>query len=394
MTKRSPSSHIGADIVNPAFRLESDWRLDIYYAPMDGLGAGQSAATVLNAAKSCAAFSGMRRPLVARLDYLGVARHLGLLSAAELWMPVGERHLHSTSAIRYPAFVDGKDYGGRTPRLTSHPLLRRYVYELLAPELATIPDAFVIPLGVSVEAANSGREPNQAPAPRERVVSRTPPFPERSAAGSLPRHDRGAEGIAGDNRTSRRKRSRCPRNSRLVARKAGCTRRHGAGVRSVLGPVLGRRAARDHALGSGASAVDELALALSKSNAQRDLRRGQHTSIGVLSFAVNDEATTRHLHGIQRWLRCRVGRHPPPRAASVGFSELEHASARVQRMVDGMDVGHDRANRLSTAQTAHACPREAAPQHLDRARRARPRRHRPHAGHRQATARKQDRRLS
>lgn len=171
-----------ADITKPAFRLESDGRLDIYYAPMDwlrpaarvaivgitpgsgtmliahqtvvdGLVAGQSAATVLNAVKSRAAFSGMRRSLITRLDYLGVARHLGLHSAAELWLPVGERHLHSTSAIRYPAFVDGDDYGGHTPRLTSHPVLRRYVYELLAPELAKIPDALVIPLGVSVDAA-------------------------------------------------------------------------------------------------------------------------------------------------------------------------------------------------------------------------------------------------
>jgi hypothetical protein len=87
------------------------------------------------------------------LEYLGVHRHLGLQSAAELWTPAGERHLQSTSAIRYPAFVDGEDYGGRNPAVTSSPVLRRYVCELLAPELARIPDALVIPLGVSVDAA-------------------------------------------------------------------------------------------------------------------------------------------------------------------------------------------------------------------------------------------------
>ncbi len=111
---------------------------------VEGLAAGRSPAAILNEVKSRAVFSGFRHPLITRLEYLGVHRHLGLQSAAELWTPAGERHLQSTSAIRYPAFVDGEDYGGRTPALTSSPVLRRYVCELLAPELARIPDALVI----------------------------------------------------------------------------------------------------------------------------------------------------------------------------------------------------------------------------------------------------------
>jgi hypothetical protein len=171
-----------ADILKPAFRLERDRRLEISYAPMDwlrpaarvaivgitpgkgtmviayqtaveGLAAGRSAAAILNEVKSRAAFSGFRRPLITRLEYLGVHRHLGMQSAAELWTPAGERHLHSTSAIRYPTLVDGEDYSGRNPQLTSRPALRSYIRELLAPELAKIPDALVIPLGVGIDAA-------------------------------------------------------------------------------------------------------------------------------------------------------------------------------------------------------------------------------------------------
>ena len=60
--------------------------------------------------KLTASFSGaMRSNLIAMLDGIGVAQHLGLKSAAELFTPGGER-VHLTSALRYPVFKDGENY--------------------------------------------------------------------------------------------------------------------------------------------------------------------------------------------------------------------------------------------------------------------------------------------
>jgi hypothetical protein len=171
-----------ADIFKPAFRLEQHGRLEIYYAPMDwlrptariaivgitpgqataliayqtavaGLAAGHSPARLLNDVKAAAPFSGFRAQLVQWLEYLGVHRHLGLTSAQALWTDEGRRYFHSTSAVRYPVLADGKNYNGTSPTLAKHPLLTHYVDEVLGPELAAIPDALVVPLGVRVDEA-------------------------------------------------------------------------------------------------------------------------------------------------------------------------------------------------------------------------------------------------
>jgi hypothetical protein len=170
------------DLLRPSFRLQRDGRLEIYYAPMDwlrpgariaivgitpgkdtmliayqsaadGLAAGRTPASVLNEIKSKASFSGFRGLLVQWLDYLRVHRHLGLSSAAALWTAEGQRYLHPTSAIRYPVLIGGKNYSGRNPSIVRHPILEPYVRDLLAPELAQIPDALIVPLGGAVEQA-------------------------------------------------------------------------------------------------------------------------------------------------------------------------------------------------------------------------------------------------
>jgi hypothetical protein len=171
-----------SDLLTPGLRLEHDDRLEIFYAPMDwlrpaarialvgitpgkqtmriayqtaidGLMAGRTPASVLNEIKSKAAFSGFRPLLVQWLDYLGVHRHLGLPSTAALWTREGQRCLHATSAIRYPVLIAGENYDGRHPPIARHPILQRYLRDCLAPELSMIPNALVVPLGASVEAA-------------------------------------------------------------------------------------------------------------------------------------------------------------------------------------------------------------------------------------------------
>jgi hypothetical protein len=171
-----------ADVLKPAFRLERDRRLEIYYAPVDwlrptariavvgitpgkgtmvlafqtvvdGMAAGRGSSSVLDEVKAAAPFSGFRPLLIQWLDHLGVASHLGLSSAAELWTGAGRRYFHPTSAVRYPVFVAGKNYGGTSPTLVRHPILVRYIDNILAPELARIPDALIVPLGVRVDEA-------------------------------------------------------------------------------------------------------------------------------------------------------------------------------------------------------------------------------------------------
>ena len=77
------------------------------------LRAGRSDTDTQTAVKAFAAFSGpMRAPLIAMLDSIGVNRLLGLQSVASLWDR--DAHLaHFTSALRYPVFIDGKNYWAR-----------------------------------------------------------------------------------------------------------------------------------------------------------------------------------------------------------------------------------------------------------------------------------------
>lgn len=165
-----------------SFRLEHDGSLEVYYAPMDAieyrarvvivgitpdrntarlavgstvraLSEGRCISDALAGAKVHAAFSGFRKQLAAWLDYLELPSHLQLRSSHELWADTGRSLLHATSAVRYPVFVGGENYSGAKPRLMKHPALRRYVFDVLAPELDRIPEALVIPLGRRVDEA-------------------------------------------------------------------------------------------------------------------------------------------------------------------------------------------------------------------------------------------------
>jgi hypothetical protein len=174
-----------ADVRTPAFELQRHRDLVIYYAPVDWLwptariavvgitpsantmliahrtaarrlADGGGARAALQAVKREAPFSGFRPRLVERLDALGVARHLGVASSAALFEHPHMRLLHATSVVRYPAFKNSENYSGQSPRLLSRRgILRRYVYDVLAPELALIPQALVVPLGDRVDEALS-----------------------------------------------------------------------------------------------------------------------------------------------------------------------------------------------------------------------------------------------
>ncbi len=173
------SSYARDQLMTETFLLDRDGDISVYYAPFDhvnesarlvlvGLTPGwtqmnvsfaeargaitddESDDDVLKRAKRVASFSGsMRTNLVSMLDELGISAALGVESASHLFDPYGEDHLQSTSALRYPVFIDGKNYSGH-PAAATKPVLRPY-FEVLADELASVDSALVVPLGKAVE---------------------------------------------------------------------------------------------------------------------------------------------------------------------------------------------------------------------------------------------------
>lgn len=118
----------------------------------DALTAGSSDADALAKAKTTASFSGpMRGNLVAMLDHVGLQHRLGLGSCGELFTTRTEM-VHFTSALRYPVFVNGKDYSGN-PAIHRTPFLKALSERWLTEEVLCLPDSYWIPLGKEATAA-------------------------------------------------------------------------------------------------------------------------------------------------------------------------------------------------------------------------------------------------
>lgn len=114
---------------------------------------GKSEAEAAAIAKTHASFSGepMRTNLIRMMDEVGIARSLGLASTASLW--AGDSHLvHFTSALRYPVFVDGKNWSG-TPDMVRTPKLREWLLTWTGAELKELKGCLIVPLGPKVAAA-------------------------------------------------------------------------------------------------------------------------------------------------------------------------------------------------------------------------------------------------
>ena len=111
---------------------------------------GVSDAEAMHLAKAAASFAGpMRANLVAMLDHIGVAGTLGIASTASLWTS-GLRLVQFASALRHPVFKGGKNYTGSNPGMTSSRLLREQLLQYTGAELASLPNALVVPLGPAV----------------------------------------------------------------------------------------------------------------------------------------------------------------------------------------------------------------------------------------------------
>jgi hypothetical protein len=161
--RRLPRRVTHPDLDGGTFRLHRDGKVEIFYAPMDwlrpsarlaivgitpakdtmliayqtlvdGIAAGRSVPKVLDDVKTQASFSGFRPLLTSWLTWLDVHEHLGVESAEDLWER-GAKFIQPTSAVRYPVFVNTKNYSGRNPDLVKHPILLGYVREAWHPNL-------------------------------------------------------------------------------------------------------------------------------------------------------------------------------------------------------------------------------------------------------------------
>lgn len=90
----------------------------------------------------------MRSNLVKQLDHWGVPQWLGINGAASLF---GEHAtlIQSTSLLRFPTFVAGKDYAG-SPDMVREPFLKKFVYKHFVEEVRHLPNAIFFGLGPKV----------------------------------------------------------------------------------------------------------------------------------------------------------------------------------------------------------------------------------------------------
>jgi hypothetical protein len=169
------------DLLVEQFRVFKSEDVEIYYAPLDFVNVeakiaivgitpgwtqmeiafrrasailrdGGTSVEALRRAKEEASFAGaMRNNLVKMLDEIGLQRAMRLNSCRDLFG--SDSHLvHTTSAVRHPTFIHGRNYSGHSPDLLSHPLLSRYIKVVLAAELTILRKALIIPLGKCVDA--------------------------------------------------------------------------------------------------------------------------------------------------------------------------------------------------------------------------------------------------
>ncbi|KQT50581.1 hypothetical protein ASG52_07165 [Methylobacterium sp. Leaf456] len=136
-----------ADVVivgaTPGKRQAKDALLALRSTAMRGASVEEAAAV----AKSTASFAGMRDLGARLMDHLDLHQVFGLRTTADLFGCAAGR-VHSTSVLRYPILDNGVNFSG-DERIMARPLMRRMVEENLVPELARLPNAWIVPFGVN-----------------------------------------------------------------------------------------------------------------------------------------------------------------------------------------------------------------------------------------------------
>ena len=142
----------------------------------------------LRSVKQTASLSGTMRPrLVEMLNRLGYADKLGITCCSTLWAEHNDL-VHFCSVLKYPIFVDGKDYCGQ-PNLFKVPQLEDLLFEQFVKDIQSIhPNAHIVPLGEMVadvlnQLDHDNHLPHHLPRFDGRVIS--PPHPSGANAESI-----------------------------------------------------------------------------------------------------------------------------------------------------------------------------------------------------------------
>ncbi|GGH80634.1 hypothetical protein JOD43_002540 [Pullulanibacillus pueri] len=175
-----------SDLIHPNFLIEKNGNLEMYFSPHNEfinsgaklvivgitpgwtqmkrafqeakqqLGEGASLDNIIKSSKLVARFAGpMRKHLIEMLDTCGVHEIFGLRSCHLLFDHACDL-LHTTSVIKYPVFIKGKNYTGYSPKIEQSTLLKTYAYGAFPEELKKIKSKFLlVPLGKRVSAVIS-----------------------------------------------------------------------------------------------------------------------------------------------------------------------------------------------------------------------------------------------
>ncbi|WP_428909977.1 uracil-DNA glycosylase family protein [Niallia sp. Krafla_26] len=170
------------DLLREEFLVDKEESMEIYYAPhneyinleakvmivgitpgwkqmktayeqfLKSMVSGEDLETCLKETKQAAGFAGsMRTNLVHMLDQCDLPRILGISKSSDLFGK-SRSLLHTTSIIKHPVFIKGKNYTGHQPTINRSSLLQHYAYREFPNELAQMATpALVIPLGKTVE---------------------------------------------------------------------------------------------------------------------------------------------------------------------------------------------------------------------------------------------------
>jgi len=106
---------------------------------------------VLINAKKQASFGGkgIRKNLIEMLDGIELNEALHIKTCADLY-DEKNHFLHSTSTLRYPVFINKKNYTGSSPSMLKRPFLLKMIQDLFVPEVNKVPNAMIIPAGKAV----------------------------------------------------------------------------------------------------------------------------------------------------------------------------------------------------------------------------------------------------
>ncbi|MFD1707012.1 hypothetical protein ACFSCZ_09740 [Siminovitchia sediminis] len=172
------------DLLNEKFLIDKRGNIEMYYAPHNetvnrrakivlagitpgwsqmnmafreakrSLLQGASAKDMCLQAKRAARFAGtMRNNVIEMLDDIGVHQVFGM-KTSRLLFDECDHLLHTTSIIKYPVFINGKNYTGHVPKVKQSAMLTHYAYEVFPKELSSIQhDYLLVPLGKTVSEA-------------------------------------------------------------------------------------------------------------------------------------------------------------------------------------------------------------------------------------------------